>query len=57
MVSSYGAAVLAKSGTAATPDPSFTMLRDNNELLKKPTRPASTTATTWNMMLGFKYSF
>ncbi|WDF47588.1 cell envelope biogenesis protein OmpA [Chryseobacterium sp. KACC 21268] len=57
MVSSYGAAVLAKSGTAASPDPNFTMLRDNNELLKKPYRPASSTFTTWNMMLGFKYSF
>ena len=56
-VSSYGAAVLAKSGTAATPDPSFTMLRENNELVKKPTRVASTTASTWTMMIGFKYSF
>ncbi len=56
-VSSYGAAVLAKSGTAATPDPSFTMLRENNELVKKPYRAASTTSTTWNMMLGFKYAF
>lgn len=56
-VSSYGAAVLAKSGSTATPDPSFQMLRENGELVKKPTRTASTTATTWTMMLGFKYSF
>ena len=56
-VSSYGAAILSKSGSAATPDPSFTMLRDGSNLVSSPTRPASTTATTWTAMLGFKYSF
>lgn len=56
MVSSYGAAVLGRSGNVS-PDPTFTMLRDGNNLVSKPYRPASTTSTTWSAMLGFKYSF
>jgi len=55
-VSSYGAAILGRSGSLS-PDPTFTMLRDGNNLATKPYRPASTTATTWSAMLGFKYSF
>lgn len=55
-VSSYGAAVLGRSGALST-DPNYTMLRDSGELVTKPYRAASTTSTTWNMMLGFRYSF
>ena len=55
-VSSYGAAVLGRCGTLS-PDPTFTMLRDGANLVKGPTRPASSRFTTWSAMLGFKYSF
>ena len=55
-VSSYGAAVLGRFGTLS-PDPTFTMLRDGANLVKGPTRPASSRFTTWSAMLGFKYSF
>ena len=56
-VSSYGAAILSKSGNAASPDPNFTMLRDGANLISSPTRPASSRFTTWSAMLGFKYAF
>ncbi len=55
-VSSYGAAVLGRSGSVSA-DPSFTMLRDGANLVKGATRPASNRFTTWSAMLGFKYSF
>ena len=55
-VSSYGAAILGRSG-ALSPDPTFTMLRDGADLVKAPTRPASSRFTTWSAMIGFKYSF
>ncbi|MEC5394165.1 TonB-dependent receptor [Bergeyella sp. RCAD1439] len=55
-VSSYGAAILSRSGGVSA-DPSFTMLRVNNQLATSPYRAVSTTATTWTAMLGFRYSF
>ena len=55
-VSSYGAAILSRSGSLS-PDPTFTMLREGSNLAEKPYRDASTRSTTWSAMLGFKYSF
>lgn len=56
LVSSYGAAILGRSGNLS-PDPKFTMLRNGNDLVNAPYRPVSTRFTTWSMMLGFKYAF
>ena len=55
-VSSYGAAVLSRSGSVSK-DPTYTMLREGTGLATKPYRAASTTSTTWSAMLGIKYSF
>ena len=55
-ISSYGAAILSRSGSVS-PDPSFQMLRDGNQLVTSPSRPASTSSTTWTAMLGLRYSF
>lgn len=55
-VSSYGAAVLSRSGSVSK-DPTYTMLREGTGLATKPYRAASTTSTTLSAMLGIKYSF
>lgn len=55
-VSSYGAAILARSGNLS-PDPTFTLLRDGQNLVSSPYRQSSSRFTTWSAMLGFKYSF
>ncbi len=55
-VSSYGAAVLGRSG-GLSPDPSFNLLRDGQNLVSSPFRQSSSRFTTWSAMLGFKYSF
>ncbi len=55
-VSSYGAAVLSRSGSLSA-DPNYTLLRVDGELATKPYIPVSSTSTTWSMLLGFRYSF
>lgn len=55
-ISSNGAAILSRTGSVS-PDPNFQMLRDGNQLVTSPTRPASTRATTWTAIIGFRYSF
>lgn len=51
-----GRAVLGRSGSAS-PNPTFQMLRDGDNLVTKPYRPMSTTGTTWSVMLGLRYAF
>ncbi|MCI0922075.1 TonB-dependent receptor [Sphingobacterium rhinopitheci] len=51
-----GRAILGRSGSAS-PDPTFQMLRDGNDLVTKPYRPMSTSSTTWSAMIGLRYAF
>lgn len=51
-----GRAIMGRSG-AASANPTFQMLRNGNEIVTSPFRPASTTGTTWSAMLGLRYSF
>lgn len=55
-VSSYGAAILGRSGSLS-PNPNFTMLRTDGELVSSPYRPDSSRFTTWSAMFGMKYTF
>lgn len=55
-ISSYGAAILTRAGSVSQ-DPNLRMAEVDGELAKSPYLPASTTATTWTAMLGFRYSF
>jgi len=51
-----GRAILGRSGSASA-NPTFQMLQDEGKLVTTPFRAASTTGTTWNAMLGLRYSF
>ncbi len=51
-----GRAIMQRSG-ALSPDPSFQMLRDGNNLVSTPFRATSTRFTTWSATIGFRYQF